>query len=198
MEISFLHTPDYSDIANLISIFMRKHETYDTHGPNVANMAMKLAAATGMAQPEVKLVGIGAQLHDIGKILVRSDVVNATRKLNTIERGEMQMHVKIGWEIVSDAGYEPMIQDVVKYHHEKWDGSGYAFGLRGEQIPLTARIVSVCDVYEAMTNERSYRKAYTHDFVRNYMHSRKGSDFDPRLVNLFFQDVAAGPQQSSG
>lgn len=168
-------------------------EPYDTHGARVAELAVRMATAVGLTSEEVELVHVGAHLHDIGKLLIRTDVLNATRKLTEAEAAEMQLHTKFGWQIVSQAGYAKIIQNIVLHHHEKWNGNGYSNGLQKSEIPIHARIVAICDVYEALTSRRAYRDPYTHEFSKALMLKLRGSDFDPELTDLFFERVAVGP-----
>jgi putative nucleotidyltransferase with HDIG domain len=153
---------------------------------------MNFANALNLPTQEVELITIGAHLHDIGKLLIRSDLLNSTRKFTEAERAEMKAHCMLGWAIVNEAGYEPVIQDIVRHHHERWDGKGYPDGLTGEEIPIEAQIVSICDMYEALVSHRSYRDAYSHPFAMAFIQKDKGTRFDPKLVDLFFEKVAHG------
>jgi putative nucleotidyltransferase with HDIG domain len=182
----------YDKITHLLSIISSMREPFDHHGELVAGPAMKLARVCGMPEGDVEMIGYGARMHDIGKLLIRTDLLNAPRKLSDAERTEMQTHTPLGWAIVHQAGYEQTIQDVVRHHHERLDGSGYPDGLRGEQIPVAARIVAICDVYEALTNRRPYRDSYTHNFAMAFIQKDKRKLYDPELVDLFFAQVARG------
>jgi putative nucleotidyltransferase with HDIG domain len=184
-----VNTPDYEDIIKLVGILTHMREPFDHHGSRVAELAVRMATVAGMSSHEIKLVGVGAHLHDIGKQLIRVELLNSTRKLTDAEIAEMQNHTKLGWHIVTLAGYDKIIQDIVHHHHEKFDGSGYPFGLQKKQIPLVAQVVSICDVYEALTNRRPYREPYTLSFTKALMQRLKGTDFDPELVDLFFEKV---------
>jgi putative nucleotidyltransferase with HDIG domain len=181
--------PAYNDIVKLVSILLAMRDPWDHHGQGVASLAVRFSRALGMTESEIEMMEYGAFLHDIGKLRVRSPILNLTRKLTDDEYAEMQLHSALGWAIVEQAGYSPTILDVVRYHHEKWDGTGYPDGLRGEQIPLSARIAHICDVYQSMLSERSYRKAYSHDFVMAYMEKGRGRFFDPKLLDVFFDKV---------
>lgn len=186
-----MNTPDYHDIIRLVGILSHMREPYDSHGARVAGLAVRMATAVGMSPDDVKMVGIGAHLHDVGKLLIRVDLLNTTRKLSDAERAEMQSHTRLGWNIVTQAGYGTLIQQMVQFHHEKWNGTGYPHRLMGDVIPLAAQVISVCDVYEAMTNNRPYREAYSHEFTEAFMRSRKKIDFDGALVDLFFEKVVS-------
>ena len=187
-----MESASYKEIVRLMNIIAHKREAYDSHGPQVAMMATRMAIAVGMNDADVELVGIAAQLHDIGKLFVRDELINANRKLSPKEFAEVQTHSVMGWHVVRDAGYHPIICDVVKHHHERQSGAGYPLGLKGEEISLPARIVGICDVYEAMTNDRSYRIAESHEGVKRYMLSRRGKDFDANLVDIFFRIIEPG------
>jgi putative nucleotidyltransferase with HDIG domain len=164
-------------------------EQFNHHGPRVSGNAVKLAEAMGLKRYDIGLIAAGAQLHDIGKILIRPDLLNSPNKLSTDERVEINTHVVMGWDIVNQAGYEKTIQDIVRHHHEKWDGTGYPDKLKETDIPLAARIVAVCDIYQAMTDERVYRKPCTHEEAQEFMMASKGIILDPELVDLFFEKV---------
>ena len=180
-------TDNYSDVIELVGILAHMREPYDHHGSLVSKLVTKMIAAMNIPGEQIE---IGAHIHDIGKLLIRPELVNMPRKLTAAERAEMQNHTSLGWAAVQRAGYSQTIQDIVHHHHEAWDGSGYPIGLQDELIPLAARIVTICDVYEALTNRRPYREAYSHDFAKALMISLRGKDFDPRLIDLFFEKVA--------
>ena len=179
----------HTDVQNVLYLLSSMRDEFNHHGPRVSVNAIKLSEARGLQAYEVGLIAAGSQLHDIGKLLIRSEILNAPRKLTVDEFTEMQRHAIMGWDIVNKAGYEKTIQDIVRHHHERWDGTGYPDGLKEEDIPLAARIISVCDVYQAMTAERIYRKPLTHKFVKDFMLSSKGVILDPTLVDLFFEKV---------
>lgn len=184
-----MNTPAYDDIAKLIGILIHMREPFDSHGPRVAGFAVRLATAMGMSSDEVQMIGVGAHLHDIGKLLIRQDLLNAPRRLNDAERAEMQTHTQLGWRIVTQAGYSRTIQNIVLSHQEKWNGNGYPNGLLGDAISKEAQIVGICDVFEALTNTRPYRDAFSPEFAQSFIKSRKKTDFNPELVDLFCEHV---------
>jgi putative nucleotidyltransferase with HDIG domain len=181
---------DFKGIVELAGILAHLREPYDSHGDKVAERVAKMVSVMGIPTAEAELIVVGAHLHDLGKLLLDPDLINMNRKLAAAERAEMQNHTNLGWIATQKANYPQIVQDVVHHHHEAWDGSGYPIGLQDELIPLAARIVSVCDVYEALTARRPYREPYTHEFAKALMQSLKGKDFDPRLVDIFFDKVA--------
>lgn len=183
---------EYEEITKLVGILASKRELYNHHGPKVAILAMELASAAKMSAADVHLVGVGAHVHDIGKLIMHSDLFNLPRRLTLAERAEIEAHTTLGWEAVHEAGYDQMVCDAVRYHHERWDGKGYPDQLSGKTIPVAARIMSICDVYSALTSDRVYRKAYEHPVAMSMIQKDKLSKFDPDLVDLFFAKVAHG------
>lgn len=182
----------HQDVGEIVNILSGMREDLNHHGPRVTGNAVKLAEACGMSRYDIGMIAAGAQLHDIGKLLIRPELLNKPGPLEPDERVEMNTHVVKGWEVVNQAGYEKTIQDIIRHHHEKWDGSGYPDGLKETDIPLAARIVAVCDIYQAMTDERIYReppRTHTHEFTKDFMLSGKGIILDPELVDLFFAKV---------
>lgn len=179
----------YDKVLRLVGEILALRETHDHHGRSVAVLAQRLAQAAGLSPDQVSLIGVGAHLHDIGKVLIRKDLLNMPRKLTAEEVSEMRLHAMYGWVIVEKSGFEPVICDVVRYHHERYDGNGYPDRLQAEDIPLAARIVSICDVYQSLVSQRAYRTAYTSHFACSYMLSESGKAFDASLLDLFFEKV---------
>ena len=174
-------------LFKIISIVDLMRDNYNHHASRVAEYTVKLAEA--MSIPDVKLIEAGAHLHDIGKLLVSRDLLNLERKLKPDEREKVEQHARLGWAIMTQADYDPIIVNMALSHHEKWDGSGYPDKLSGQQIPLPVRMLSVCDVYDALTNQRPYRARYTYQFAKSYIQGLKGKDFDPEIVDVFFEKV---------
>jgi putative two-component system response regulator len=183
----------YGAVKRLIAAMSVLHEEHDHHGTNTAALARALAIAQGMPASQVELIEVGASLHDIGKLMIAKHLLNAPRKLEEYELTQLRTHTSIGWAIVDQAGFEPTICEIVRHHHERFDGNGYPDGLPHQAIPLTARLVAICDVYSALISPRSYRSAYSPEFARSYVQAGKGSAFDPRLVELFFAQVIVEP-----
>ena len=150
---------------------------------------MRLALALGLPREQAALVEVGAHLHDVGKLRIPVELLNLPRKLEDEEREQMESHSMLGWEIVNQAGYDQVILDIVRHHHEHWDGNGYPDRLKENEIPVGAQIVGICDVYEALTSKRSYREAYSHNFARAFIQKGKTMLFEPKLVDLFLATV---------
>jgi putative two-component system response regulator len=145
---------------------------------------------------DMDLLVHSSQLHDVGKIAVSDEVLRKPGKLTGAEFEEMKRHVPIGVEFIErledDEGDSLFLQYAKIFaasHHEKWDGSGYPLGLSGENIPLLGRMMAVADVYDALTSERPYKKAFTHDDACRRIVEGKGSHFDPMLIDLFAQSA---------
>jgi response regulator RpfG family c-di-GMP phosphodiesterase len=133
-----------------------------------------------------------AALHDIGKVGIPDRILQKPGKLSAEEFEIMKTHTVIGGETLADA--ERRIDDlellrmgkgIAYYHHEKWNGSGYPYGLSGEEIPVAARIVGLADVYDALTTKRCYKEAFEHEVARKYITKASGSHFDPQVVSAF-------------
>ncbi|MEW6281255.1 MAG: HD domain-containing phosphohydrolase, partial [Candidatus Eremiobacterota bacterium] len=165
------------------------------HSKQVAYIATRLAQQLGMPDEKLKEIMIGGWLHDIGKIGIRDTVLNKEGKLTDEERKLIQRHPEIGAEIlrkVFPADEEEAIYKIpwdvipmVLHHHEKWDGTGYPHGLKGDDIPFTAQIVGVADFYDALTTNRIYRKALTPATAMAEMRQLCGKFFNPALIDAF-------------
>lgn len=145
-----------------------------------------LARALGMNQQDAEALRLAAPMHDIGKIKIPDIILQRKGKLSDGDMDLMRQHARFGAEIIGEHHSEllKMARDVALAHHEKWDGSGYPEGLKEGQIPLTARIVSVADVFDALTTRRPYKPAWSIQDTVEYIESKSGSHFDPRVVNV--------------
>lgn len=140
----------------------------------------------------VKKACRSAALHDVGKIAIEDDVLQKCSSLDTIERERMKQHVVIGGDIfkqitdkISDKEFGMIAEQIARYHHERWDGQGYPEGLKGTETPLVARIMSIVDVYDALTSKRPYKEPYSHEKSMAIIVSYSGTQFDPDLVEEF-------------
>jgi putative nucleotidyltransferase with HDIG domain len=154
------------------------------HCQRVAFFACVLADSAGFNARSLFWFRIGALLHDIGKIIVPTEVLNKPGKLTDEEWAIMKRHPEAGLELVADIDFPGDIRSIIRNHHERWDGKGYPDGLAGEAIPLAARILCVADVYDALTTTRSYRPGLTHARAAEIMRSSDGQ-FDPDLLEMF-------------
>jgi putative two-component system response regulator len=171
----------------LASAVDAKDPLTEHHCGRVAEEALALANAAGLSEDQVEAIGYGAVLHDVGKIGIAEAVLGKPGKLTDVERIEMQRHPGIGSDIIAPLRMGQVVGPIIRSHHEHWDGTGYPDGLKGEAIPIGARIVAVVDAYDAMTHDRPYRAALSHEEgVRELIRCR-GTQFDPRLVELYLQ-----------
>lgn len=159
----------------------------DTHIHNyrVTIYAIRLAEALRLSQHDIRRLMTGAFLHDVGKIGIADAILRKPDSLTGEEFGALRMHVGLGVDIISKANWLESARDVVEFHHEKFDGSGYMKGLRGDSIPLNARIFAIVDVFDALTSRRPYKEPLSFDDAMAIMHRGRGSHFDPRLLDAF-------------
>ena len=155
------------------------------HCVRVADLACALAMRTGMDKQTLFWFRIGALLHDVGKLVIPEEVLNKPGRLTEDEWALMRRHPTAGVEMVSEIVFPWDIRPIIEQHHECWDGSGYPNGLSGEQIAFTARILAIADVYDALTSERSYKKALAHEDAMTIMRRDVGRQFDPALFRAF-------------
>jgi putative nucleotidyltransferase with HDIG domain len=159
------------------------------HAERVSTLSVRLAAALSFSGETLDNIRRGAFLHDIGKMAVPDNVLYKTGPLNMQEWDVMRKHPTEGYRVLSGIEYLRPALDIVYNHHEKWDGSGYPRGIKGEEIPFSARIFAVVDVWDAITNDRPYRPAWPLDQARVYMQEQAGKYFDPRVVDVFLRIV---------
>ncbi|QDU38874.1 Cyclic di-GMP phosphodiesterase response regulator RpfG [Maioricimonas rarisocia] len=140
----------------------------------------------------VKSIGISSVLHDIGKVGIEDSILLHPGKLSPEQRQQMQVHTTLGGECIleierrlGDSGFLRMAREIAFAHHERWDGKGYPNGLKGDQIPLAARIVAIADVYDALSVRRVYKPPMPHEFCVNEIRNNAGTQFDPQLVDVF-------------
>ena len=165
---------------------LRDKET-EGHTQRVTTMTVKLARAFGFSKSELVQVRWGGLLHDIGKMGVPDGILLKPGPLTEEEWVVMKKHPTFAYEMLSPIRYLRLALDIPYSHHEKWDGSGYPHGLKGNQIPLVARIFAVVDVWDALTSDRPYRPAWTEEKVREHILASSGTHFDPQVVDLFMQ-----------
>lgn len=168
----------------------RDNET-GLHILRMSHFSQVIALAYGLSPKRAEDLLHAAPMHDIGKIGIRDDILLKPGKLTEDEFREMQRHPLIGAEILGDADSHllQLAQQVALYHHEKWDGTGYPHGLKGEEIPLEARIVALCDVFDALTSTRPYKSAWSVEDTLAHLQAQKGRHFDPQLVDLLEQEL---------
>ena len=165
---------------------LRDKET-EGHTQRVADITLRLAQEMGIKEVEMNHVYRGALLHDIGKMGVPDSILNKSDTLTHHEWETMHQHPRYAYDMLSPIAYLRPALDIPYCHHEKWDGSGYPRGLKAEQIPLSARIFAVVDVYDALVSDRPYRKAWSREKAIAYLHEQAGMHFDPKVVDTFLR-----------
>ena len=165
---------------------LRDKET-EGHTQRVTEMAVKLARAFGLSEEELVQVRWGALLHDIGKMGIPDEILHKPGSLTDEEWEAMKQHPTLAYEMLAPIRYLRQALDIPYHHHEKWDGSGYPYGLKGVLIPLVARIFAVVDVWDALSSDRPYRAAWSEEKVRELIHTESGTHFDPQVVDVFMQ-----------
>lgn len=156
------------------------------HARRVTEETVKLAKAFGLSDGEVVHIQRGALLHDIGKLGVPDQIVLKPGSLTDEEWAVMRKHPQYAYEMLASIEYLKPALDIPYCHHEKWDGSGYPQGLKGDQIPLAARLFAVVDVWDALRSDRPYRQMWSNTEVYEYIQSLSGKQFDPKVVDVFF------------
>jgi putative two-component system response regulator len=174
-------------IMRLVTASGYRDEETGEHIRRMGEYASILARAIGWDEKAVEEIRLAAPMHDVGKIGVADAILRKPGKLTGEEFQQMKEHTRIGARILegSQIGLLTLARDIALYHHEKWTGNGYPIGLSGEAIPLCARIVAVCDVYDALVNDRVYRPAMPEDQALAIMKEGRGTHFDPRILDLF-------------
>jgi HD-GYP domain-containing protein (c-di-GMP phosphodiesterase class II) len=163
------------------------------HGARVGALAEPLARRLGWDADRVAGLKLGALLHDIGKVSVRSDVLRKAGPLTLEELAEIRVHPRAGAELILSLKSARHLLPYVLFHHERWDARGYPAGLGGPWIPVEARLLAVADAFDAMTSSRPYRHALTHSRALHEIDACAGTQFDPRLAELFVEIWSSQP-----
>lgn len=180
----------YSSIVT--SIVSTLEERYDNVHENIIRMKKlcnKIGRVLGLQDHILDELELLCIMHDIGKIAIRETVINKNAKLTKAEKKEIQTHPEIGSKITDETPEFRHISEGVLSHHEKWDGTGYPGKLKGDEIPLTARIMAIVDAYEAMTMGRPYREPFPEEYVISEILTCAGTQFDPMIAKVFIEDV---------
>jgi putative nucleotidyltransferase with HDIG domain len=175
---------------------LRDKETQG-HTQRVTDLTLELARQMGIPEAELLQVRRGALLHDIGKVGVPDNILRKTGDLTEEELTEMRRHPQYAYDMIYPIEYLRPALDIVYCHHEWWDGSGYPRGLKGEEIPLPARIFAVTDVWDALTSDRPYRPAWNTQDAFAYIAEKAGKFFDPEITEAFFRLIQEQPPKIS-
>jgi putative two-component system response regulator len=168
------------------SIRERDIVTYE-HSRRVAMYAQRLARYLGWSRRDARDLALAALVHDLGKTWIANDILLKSAALSDEERRTMERHPVIGARILIGCDVHPFYVETVLYHHEAWDGHGYPTGLKGEEIPLSARILTVSDVFDVLTSQRPYKAPLSLDATRERLLLGSAASFDPQIVRAFLQ-----------
>lgn len=178
-------------IAGWVRVTDLRHKEAKDHTERVTNMTLKMAKLAGnFNASRLKHIERGAILHDIGKIGIPDEILIKPAKLTKEEWAVMISHPQIAYDILSEIDFLAPSLNIPYCHHEKWDGSGYPQGLKGDEIPIEARIFAVIDVWDALIQPRVYKKAWPEEQVLDYIKRGSGHHFDPRIVQIFLDNYS--------
>ena len=167
-----------------------RNKEMEGHAHRVMGLTIDLAKKCGIPEKELEYIRRGALLHDIGKIAIPDSILFKPGKLTEDEWQVMRKHPLYAHEFLSPTSFLKNSIDIPYCHHEHWDGSGYPRGLKGEEIPLAARVFTIIDVWDALCSDRCYRPAWTQEEAKTYILSQSGKMFDPRIINLFIELIS--------
>jgi len=191
------HKSSHNDIIKSIKATMfEKNQETDEHADRIAALSKMVGNKLNLSPTAIDELVLLAMLHDIGKVGIDERILNKPGKLNDEEWIEMKKHPEIGYRIAMASVELMPIAEFILCHQERWDGKGYPQGLAGEDIPVLSRIIAVVDAYDAMTQDRVYRKAMAKEVAINEIIMNAGTQFDPNIANLFVEEVLYGNTQS--
>jgi HD-GYP domain-containing protein (c-di-GMP phosphodiesterase class II) len=173
----------------LIHIMQAKQPDFPHHAGGVGQLAVAVGRRLGMTRSELDELARAAALHDVGKVGVPDTILTKPGPLDPQEWGFVRQHTLLGERILSAAPALRPVATIVRATHERWAGTGYPDGLSGDEIPLAARIVTVCDAYDAITSERCYRPARSHSAAVEELRHEAGRQFDPAVVETFLAEL---------
>lgn len=180
----------YMETVNALTNSLEAKDPYTKgHASRVQHYALLLAQELELSDQKIENIKTAAILHDIGKIGIKDDILNKPGKLNDYEFGEIKKHPTIGANILQDVHFLNDVTKIVRHHHERHDGNGYPDGLKGNEIPAEAAILSIADVYDAMTSDRPYRKALCVDVALAELIKCSGTQFHPEFAKIFITIV---------
>ncbi len=173
----------------IMNALFEKSKREASHSKRVSNICSGIASEVGLDKDAVSQIKIAGLIHDIGKIGIDENILNKTGRLIPDERSEIEKHPEIGWRLLSSTNEFSELAQFVLNHHEKWDGSGYPHGIKGEAIPIEARIIAIADAYDAMTSKRSYQESMSMEEAVEELRRCSGTHFDPAIVQVFLNRV---------
>jgi len=182
----------YKDTINRLAVASEyKDNETGNHILRMSRYCVYLAGLYGQTPEQVEEMEFTSPMHDVGKIGIKDNILFKNGKLTDSEFNEMKKHTTIGAAILNNAK-SPIIESarqIALFHHEKWNGRGYPHGIKGEDIPVNARIVAICDTFDALTSKRPYKLPYPIDISCEIIAKGRGEDFDPDLVDLFLKNI---------
>lgn len=194
IENNALYEVFYGNLINTLKSLVISIEARDTytrnHSERVADYALQVAEVMNLSNDDKEIIRFGGYLHDIGKIGVRDTILLKPSMLTDDEFREIRLHPVIGDNIIKPIKFFPKERELIRHHHERFDGKGYPDGLAGERIPVVVRIMNVVDTFDAMTTSRPYRTARTHEYAVEELQRCSNSQFDGEIVNAFLQTPA--------
>jgi len=179
-------------IKAIINTLHEKNKREEQHSHRVSALCNSIGKALALPDGEIEELKTVGLLHDIGKIAIEETTLNKQGSLSEAEWEEIKRHPEIGYRILSTVNDMSEMAEYVLCHHERWDGTGYPRGLKGEEIPFQSRIIAIADAYDAMTSERSYRSALQEEAAIDELQRNSGIQFDPKIVNIFIETVGLG------
>lgn len=184
---------DFLKLVEMLSFVLETRDEYTgDHSNNVKTLSLLIAEELDLSELNKQQLFIAANLHDIGKVGIKDSILNKPSRLTDEEYEIIKTHPVMGANILSTIESFGDIKDIVMYHHERWDGKGYPKGLKGEEIPFLARVISIADTFDAITTTRSYRKALSPEYAREELIKNSGTQFEPMLVDLVVSMIEKG------
>ncbi len=186
-----------SVIKLLLKAINARDKNTGKHSEHVAYLMVTLANRIGLSKEEISLAYVSGLVHDIGKIGIPESILNKPTQLTETEFALIKQHPNIGADILSEiSGFEKIVE-IVRYHHERYDGKGYPYGIQAQEIPILSRMLVLCDSYDAMTTPRCYREPFKPDRALAEIEQLSGRQFDPELSRIFIDLVlgANGAQE---
>ncbi len=178
-----------STVESLALAIDAKDRYTNEHIQRVKEVAVRIGVKLGLVGDDLRALETGALLHDIGKLAIPEQILSKAGRLTDEEFEKIKSHPDMGAKILQPVPFPFPVMPIVRHHHERWDGKGYPSGLKGDAIPLGARILAVADVYDALTSDRSYRRGWSAEKTMEHIRENSGSHFDPDVVNAFFEIV---------
>lgn len=179
----------YSTITLIMKTLYEKNKREEKHSKRVSDLCVKVGTTLNLNKEQINELKTVGLMHDIGKIAIDDDILNKPGMLSETEWLEIKRHPEIGYNILRTVNEYAQLAEYVLSHHERWDGKGYPRGLKGEEIPLLARLISIVDAFDAMTGYRTYRSPLSEEDAIEEIRKNAGTQFDPHMVNVFIKSM---------